>query len=357
MDQPLIRKDVGPTQVDIVSEDVQVFLNKTNSCIIKTKYVLRNPGKSAVTRVAVPGSGRHLSTDKDHYFIVKMNGKIKKVDSYDPNRPLEMNEYDRYLTARWAGWPLRFNPGETLTLEVTTKSGHRATFHDYIRPAIVPAEYEVKEEWTDEAEKQSVEKPLDEMNFAFTRELWRSDTHPRKLTLFLQNGLTQDNIIEMRPSPQVVNKTTFVWNFNPKQDYDKRRFGPFGPMDVAVKYMPSCTNTQLLAIYQKLAAKHPRNATIIARMGQVFASQGRYDKQLALYRQFLMTQKPNTKTTAQYAIDSMRKAWATFCDSTGNQKQAKKMISIFNKLIDPPKSFYYNDDELNTYKKWVKKYS
>lgn len=354
MEQLLYRKDVGPTQVDILSEHVQVFLNKTSECIIKTKYVLRNPGKTTLTQVAVPDHGKYVSCDEDHYFIVKMNGTIKKVDSFDPKRPLEMNEYDPYKTARWEGWPIKFEPGQTLTLEVTTKYGHRATIHND-RPVAIPPGYEVKYEWTDKAEKKLVEMPLDEMNFAFYRKQpWRSDSHPRKLTLFLQDGLTRDNITNIRPAPQMVNNTTLAWNCDPKQDY--REYVP-DSADVRVTYMPSCTNTRLIAVYQKLATKHPCNATIIAEMGNVYASQGRYDKQLALYRQYLLTQKPNTKTTAANAVDSMRKAWALHCDSTGNQRYARQMIALFNRVIEPPESYYYQDEELAAYKRWISKYA
>lgn len=353
MDQTLYRKDIGPTQVDIVSEHVQIFLNKSSECLIKTKYVLRNPGKITLTQVAVPDHGKYVASNEDHYFIVKMNGAIKKVDSYDPKRPLEMNEYDPYKTARWEGWPIKFEPGQTLTLEVTTKYSHRASRHDESRVVVLPPGYETKYEWTDEAEKKLVEMPLDEMNFAFSRQqLWRSDTHPRTLTLVLQDGLTRDNIISMEPAPQVVNNTTLTWNCDPKQDYDPYHVNR---RDVEVTYMPSCTNTRLLAIYQKLAAKHPGNATIIADMGNVFASQGRYDKQLALYRHYLLTQKPDTKTTAARAVDRMGKAWAANCDSTGNQKYARQMIAIFTKLIKEPESSYYSD-ELIAYKRWIKKY-
>lgn len=352
--QSLYRKDIGPTQVDILSEDVRVFVNKTSDCIIKTKYVLHNYGKTALTQVSVPDQGKYTSYPEDHYFIVKMNGMVKKVDSFDPNRPLEMNEYDRYKTARWVGWPLKFNAGQTLTLEVTTKVCHRATHYAQSWVAIPPG-YESQKEWQDEAEKKSVKMPLDEINYSFYREeLWRSNAHPRKLTLILQSGLTVDNIIETKPAPHVVNNTTLVWNCDPRQDYNEWHRDR---MDVRIKYMPSCTNTRLLSIYQKLATKHPSNATIIADMGNVYAHQGRYDKQLALYRQYLLNHKPNTKTTATDAVDSMRKAWATYCDSTGNQKNAKQMIALFNKLIKPPESFYYTQDELNAYKKWIKKYA
>lgn len=131
--QSMVRKDQGATQVDLIDEDVRIYLTRQN-VRAAAKYVLKNFGPATTTKVALPLTFRAIKPDEN--FHVTIDGKPAKVDAIAKNAKPRTRSEDEpatpYYNKRVDGWSLQFKPGQTIVVEAgTTRKYEQLTDSNY----------------------------------------------------------------------------------------------------------------------------------------------------------------------------------------------------------------------------------
>lgn len=313
---------VGPSPIAIVDEDVKVFIRRGSqyggdNCQTIRTLLLKNQGNKTYTeQLYVPAESYYVGETADN-LRVKINGKVAKVDAIPKSLDMHTGFPSKYYIVRSDGWPMKFAPGEVIKLEVSTTS---SSVWPHGRRLWVPSE------WDDEKEKALVDFEPETVAFACSyNNEWRAPNSRQRVTFILLEGLTIDNVASMDPRLPAASFHTLVWETH----------GAGTIRDtLTLNIRLNITNKELAARYERLHAKHPKNSTIVAKLGAVYESQALYGKQLKLYRDFMVAHPVRPKEQFGYGgFWDFREAWVMYTERTHNEQDALVVAPILAKVL------------------------
>lgn len=341
----LTRPYADSPKVQLVSEDVKIFVGKTQ-CRIVALYEIKNYGKKTTANISLPARSAWSADDPELKVIVD-GQPVKNIAPIPPEWLPWQGPYTAYSSARSRGWPVTFAAGQRIHLQVTSKEStgsRREGWHSY---------HQRGDGWARSDAERRLAKPVEAFvdyrtdkrlpAISAKTKMAKAPNCPRHFTFIMEDGLTTDNVLDTTPKTHVVSNVLLTADATNKS------------VDgVNMTYLIDTSKTQVIAAYKKMVRKYPSNPEVIEELGEWHRQQGHAERQLKLYADYLLSKRPKHIPAPIDPIYTMFRAWVDNTESTHNQVTARRLAPYFKPLYADPKDTSEDGKRATA---WFKKYS